>query len=176
MKTNEALKNAFAKGYRVCADGAVVNKFGILRKLSIKKSHGSYLRFNINHEGEAYPVFVHKLQAFQKFGEQMFEPGIMVRHHDGDSFNNRKENILLGTPRDNAMDRDPEDRKAHAFKARSFRGTKLSPEILSQINLDHAAGLGYNRLEAKYGFGKSTLSYHLSASAKRRKLIQLSIG
>ena len=56
-----------------------------------------YLRFNLKVSPEigVYPVFVHQLAAFQKFGESAFASAACVRHLNGDSTDNRPDNIEL---------------------------------------------------------------------------------
>lgn len=78
-------KTASIKGYTVTRDGVVYYK-GRKRSPTISKSN--YYRFNIRINGINVPIFVHRLQAYQKFGDRMFNPGIVVRHLDGNSLNN----------------------------------------------------------------------------------------
>jgi hypothetical protein len=113
--------------------------------------------------GEVYPVEVHRLLAFEKFGEAAFAEGIQVRHLDNNSLNNSWDNIVLGTPTQNAMDRPKEDRQAHA----ALGNQQFTEEFIHQLRLDHTSGLGYKKLRAKYGIPLSTLSYYLSSKAKR---------
>lgn len=161
-KTKHAVRLAHRKGYRVTEEGTVVNALDQPRKCQIKHRLGDarYV-FSINvGYGSKYPVPVHQLQAFQLFGDAMFEPGVVVRHLDGDAFNNRPSNIALGTVRDNIMDRPEENRKEHAAKA-----TAANPGVRKdwdQIEADHAAGLGFKKLSQKYGISTGTLSTHFN--------------
>lgn len=166
-KTNAAVVIAYDKGYRVTPAGVVVNRVGKIRKLQIKsKGNDKRFTFTVNTGGgEIYPVMVHQLVAYQKFGRSTFEKGIVVRHLDGDSFNNKAENIALGSISENAFDRLPEDRQAHARKA----GKAASPhtdEFWKTIKEEHASGVSYKKLRAKYGISLSTLSYQLSKTGK----------
>jgi len=95
---------AYEKGYRVDRHGRVVGLDGKLKALSTY-GVGKYLQFSIHVDGIKRGVFVHRLQAYQKFGSSMFEDGIEVRHYDGNSFNNSESNILIGTRKDNHADR-----------------------------------------------------------------------
>lgn len=166
----ERVRSAHQRGYRVMADGAVENPSGRRLKLTHQESiRLRYFKFNIKTPEGSKPVTVHKLQAFQKFGDSVFAPGVVVRHLDGDSLNNQLENIGIGTITDNAMDRDPVARSMHAQKA----GKAMSPysdEMWDSIRNDHASGLGYKKLRTKYGIGLSTLSFQLSKTAKWRTL------
>jgi len=170
-KANEATVLAHRKGYRVTDRGEVVNAVGRVRKCQVKAGNGdARLVFNVAiGGGMRYPIMVHKLQAYQKFGDAMFTPGVLVRHLDENAFNNHPDNIALGTPVDNAMDRQPRARQLHAQKG--LRGQGLASEdTWGAIEADHAAGMGYKKLRAKYGVGLSTLSYRLSRTSKYRLL------
>ena len=170
-KTNEVVVMAHRKGYRVTEEGKVVNAVGRFRKCQVKTSNGD-ARFVFNIAiggGEVFPVLVHKLQGFQKFGDAMFAPSVQVRHLDGDALNNRTDNIAIGTPSDNAMDRHPVARQLHAQKGNRGKGAACEA-TWSSISLDHQEGMGYKKLRAKYGVGLSALSYRLSRTSKYRLL------
>ncbi|MCB0448468.1 MAG: HNH endonuclease, partial [Gelidibacter sp.] len=51
-----------------------------------------------------FNIAVHRLQAFQKYGNKIFLNKIVVRHFDEDKLNNKPENILIGTQKDNYHD------------------------------------------------------------------------
>ena len=74
----------------------IFNKDG--KQLSIGKSSKGYLSFNIRLSKGSKPTrsFVHRLQAFQKFGEKIFKDGIVVRHLNGVSTDNSYDNIGIG--------------------------------------------------------------------------------
>ncbi len=170
-KANDATRIAFRKGYRVTEDGTVVNALGRARVVQIKNPDTDpRCVFNVGiGDGQRFPVMVHKLQAYQKFGEAMFAPGILVRHLDEDSLNNRPGNIELGTPVDNAMDRSDSARQLHAQNGLRGRG-KIDETTWATIAEDHAAGMGYKLLRKKYGVSLGTLSYRLSQNAAYRLL------
>lgn len=162
-KINTALKLAYRKGYRVTPEGKVVNALGRERKCQIKTSRNDkrYV-FNVAiGNGVRMPVPVHKLQAYQKFGDKMFDQGIVVRHLDGDSSNNHEGNIAIGTVRDNIMDRSLEDRKNHSAKATAARTDTRND--WGVIEKDHREnGIGFKTLSRKYGVSKGALSNHFN--------------
>lgn len=164
-KNHEMIKLAYAKGYRVTFSGGVINAKGRERKLSKNgRDACPYWAFSLYvTREESFPIKVHQLQAFQKFGDAMFEPGIVVRHQNENNLDNAFDNILLGTISQNALDRQPLARQEHAAKGNQ----KHSSELIEQIRADHVSGLGYKKLEKKYGMCRSTLSYYLSKKAKR---------
>ena len=117
-KINKAVVYAFEKGYRVREDGVVVNPKGGIIKGSIGNS--GYKKFNIVlNSKERYPVYIHKLCAYQKYGDIAFQADC-VRHLDGNPLNNCPDNIKIGTQSDNMMDMPKEVRQKKAEYATSF--------------------------------------------------------
>ncbi len=156
---------AIARGYTVNANGQVMSRFGKVRKLRVRESRREhYYTFTVNVDGFSWPIPVHRLVAFQKFGDAAFAEGVVTRHLNGDSLDNSMRNIELGTPKDNALDRPPLDRKLHAAKGNQQR----SAEWVELLRKDYASGMSYRQLMAKHNVAKSTLSYYLSKAAKRR--------
>jgi len=125
---------AFENGYCVEADGTVQSPHGKTLKLLERKRPGktSYYTFSIREK----TIPVHKLQAYQKFGDATFETGIEVRHKNSNSLDNSWDNILLGTKKDNAQDRPKEQRVALAKYASSFN-SKLTDDDRNTIVNDY---------------------------------------
>jgi hypothetical protein len=160
---------AVSKGYRILPDGTPVNKEGkVLATYPVRK----YQRFSA-HGGSG--VFVHKLQAFQKFGDAIFEPNIQVRHKDNNRNNNAADNILLGTPSQNAMDNPPELRRAVAMKgadsqrkydyraiAAFYYQCKDKAKTRFEFNIKRRDTL--DRILRKCGFAKTPYPYRLPGS------------
>lgn len=127
-ETNFSRKDveAFNKGYRINKDGIVNYKDkevnGFIRKV--------YKIFGFRTiEGKRQHCSFHRLQAYQKFGDKIYEKGIVVRHLDGNPWNNTWDNtwdnIEIGTAHDNRMDMEPEKRlrlAIHAAKKTIFVG------------------------------------------------------
>jgi hypothetical protein len=166
-KTAAAVKLAYRKGYRVLDNGEVEAASGKIRQpvLSGTRDHRRHV-INIRCNGTARPVPVHQLAAYQKFGEAAFMASEHVRHLNGDCFDNRPENIALGTASANMMDRDPAERRAHAIKA----STANKRQDWAEIDADRASGMGYTKLSKKYGVSKGTLAYRYSKTAKYRRM------
>ena len=102
---------------------------------------------------------MHQLLAYQKFGVAALEEGVHVRHLNGDALDNTPDNIAIGSPTDNIMDRDPCDRKEHASKARASAlvvTRKLSFEDVENMKRKRKSGLSYKEIAKSYGVVKST--------------------
>ena len=149
---------SFDRGYVVDKDGKVFNKEG--KQLSIGKSKKGYLSFNIRLEKgqNATRSFVHRLQAYQKFGEKIFDEGIVVRHLNGDSTDNSYDNIGIGTYSQNSLDVPKEKRIELSSKA------NLKHDHEAIIN-DRNNGLSFSEIMVKHGISsKGTISFILKNS------------
>lgn len=101
------------RGYKITKDGIF---YGPTGKKLIKNNKGySYASIQIN--GGNKSVYAHRLQAYQKYGEDIYNEGMLVRHLDGDKTNNSYDNIAIGTNRDNMMDVPKEIRVKRARTA-----------------------------------------------------------
>lgn len=112
--SNELVRHVVKNGYRVDRFGNVYNTKGILRSCN-KDKHG-YNRFTIKYEGKCRSVYVHKVIAYQKFGEEAFKKGQQVRHLNGKQDDCSYENISIGTPSENIYDINVDVRKKRHLK------------------------------------------------------------
>lgn len=159
MVRNEQL--AVLKGYRVDDDGNVYGPSG--RKLKVWYQDG-YPIFRVGHSSCSVPV--HRLAAYQKFGEALYVKGIECRHVDGNPSNSKPDNIILGTASDNAMDKDPAVRLGAAKKAAAVL-RKLTESERDALLRDRRDGATYSELMKKYGLAKSTVSYIVNGKTYR---------
>jgi len=153
----DAVIMAYNQGYRVSADGLeVISPYSGL-PLKLQLNNKGYLEFKIQ-EKYRVSVRVHRLQAYQKYGDKLLIDGVLVRHLNGDSKDNNVNNIALGTYSDNAFDKSELNRTEHALKgSRSQR--KLSWEQMEQLRQDRTDGATYKVLCERYEVAKSTVSY-----------------
>ena len=171
-KTADAIRVAFRKGYRVSDSGEVTNAVGRVRKCQLRggntlTENTGYRVFNVcGGDRVPRPVPVHRLLAYQMFGEDALVPGKHTRHLDGNSLNNTPSNIAMGSSSDNAMDRPKEDRVAHARKA-GLVASRYPEGFWEKIRQEYESGLGYKKLRANYGIPLGTLSYQLSKTGAR---------
>lgn len=156
-KHEDVIKRIVAEGFTVTISGdTVVSPTGQTRKLRVrdgKNGRPPYYTFNVKHEGKSYPVKVHKLVAYIKFGPDAFK--FLVRHLDGNSLNNDWTNLALGNGSQNAYDRPRQERLEHARKAARTQ-RRLSEEQVLEIR---ASKDSLKVLVERYGVSKTTISY-----------------
>lgn len=155
---------AHARGYRVLKCGKVQSFTGTILKLrdrfkgkGRRAADSPYLEFCApDLDGRSRSVMVHRLQAYQKFGRRMFEPGLVVRHKNDITRDNAWDNILLGTYSENSMDKSPEARKAQARKA-ALASRKLTMEQARELRAARAAGTKVTELCKQYDLQSSAV-------------------
>jgi len=152
---NKLIIIAFNKKYRVNELGLVLNpKEQVLKGAVDSKGYRTFgMRFNKN---SVRHVPIHKLQAYQKYGDKIFEKGIVVRHLDGNLLNNSWDNIAIGTQSDNMMDIPKNDRILNASNPKHDH---------EYIIKDRQKGLTYKELMCKYNINsKGTISFIVNKS------------
>jgi hypothetical protein len=105
---NQIIKNSIVaasrSGYYVTAKGRLKYR-GYDHEICVFKDKDNYKYFKFqNALIKNKSVYIHKLQAYQKFGYDLFNSKL-VRHLDDDSLNNRIENIDIGSYSQNQKDR-----------------------------------------------------------------------
>lgn len=119
-KLDKATIRAFERGYRVNAKGQVVSPTGHVRSCYVKQTSASlypHCTFNVRFGKEIIPVPFAKLVVYQKYGREAFARGVVTRHKNDRSLDNRPSNVTIGTRRDNAMDVPKAVRVKRARKA-----------------------------------------------------------
>ena len=155
---------ASARGYRVLRDGRVKSFTGRILKLRSRfKGKGRralddpYLEFCVNNEeGQARGVLVHRLQAYQKFGLEIFVPGLVVRHKNNITVDNAWNNIILGTYSENIMDKPAEVRREQA-RAAALAKRLLTMDDARDIRLAKSQGAKVKELCVEYRIGPSAV-------------------
>jgi len=160
-KKSENLIAAFQLGYRV-VDGKVFSKTGY--KLSTWKSSTGYLEFSCfsgskkNNTRKTFKIFVHRLVAYQKYGEDLFNHDC-VRHLDGNKLNNTPDNILVGTFSENTMDIKKEVR----IKKSSLACRKFKDSLIKEIRRFHKNSKSYKKTMNEFNIkSKGSLHYLLN--------------
>ena len=155
-KRNQVMIQASQAGYYADPTGTVWTPRGQRLKGSFNRR--GYQRITTS----MGVVFVHKLVAFQKYGEVMLGEGIQVRHLDGNSKNNTWRNIAIGTGKENSADKSPETRARAASM-----GNRKYDELVPEWQRLRAEGWSYKRIAKEYVCSISTVHYHLG-SGKRQ--------
>lgn len=158
-KLNDHIKEAHLKGYRINNEGEAISPYG--KKIHCNISSSGYKKFTIRSSiwGQRVTITVHRLAAYQKYGDRIFQDGIQVRHLDGNPSNNKPSNLELGTQSENMMDIPEDTRKKSAIHASKFR-IKHDANKIKLMKQDREAGMNYSELMNKYGItSKGTLSY-----------------
>jgi len=170
-KTTQCLLHAYEKGYRCTPEGHVISPKETTLKL-YKNQYG-YCMFSISigeihHKPISRAIPVHRLQAYQKFGDACFEKGIHIRHLNGVQDDNRVDNIGIGSVSDNMMDKLPEDRMRTAINA-SCKIRKFSDSEMADIRTFYANSKSYKNTMATFDItSKGTLHRILNTEYKTK--------
>ena len=150
---NQSAIDAHREGYYVTEEGSLVSPRGTVR-VTTRNAYG-YERISWKRKGT---LLVHKLAAYQKFGDDAFKEGICVRHLDGNPANNAISNIEIGTRSENMMDQPKEVRVRKAKNAAQHQ-RKLTDEEVRELRFDWEKGATYDQLAAKYELSVSAAYY-----------------
>lgn len=156
-KAARIIVTLYLDGWRVTDEGVVGKPNGTTRRAVVKKMNSrrtEYEVFSVKFEGSSYPIPVHKLAAFQKFGFRIFVADC-IRHLDGNPLNNAVSNLGLGSHRENAMDRPRKERELHARKAAEVLRLFSPCTVITIRNSQESV----TQLAKRYGCAKSTISY-----------------
>lgn len=160
---NKIIVYAFEKGYTVDEHGTV---FFNNKKRSLNLNKRGYYNFTlrikqVDSKDIFRRVFVHKLQAYQIFGDKMFVSGMEVRHLDNDKKNNSLKNIAIGTHQENMLDIDEQTRLNKAISATAYVKKYDHEEIIKLYN----EGNSYSKIMQKLNIkSKGTISFIIKKS------------
>lgn len=167
-KTNKILVHAFSIGYRVDDEGNVYNLLN--KEIKTRVSGNGYRMFSFRINGVHSSVYVHRLLAYQLFGDKIFKNGIHVRHLNGNPIDNSINNISIGTASDNAMDKNEIIRLDTAVKAsRSFQDSKRSKKEREEIYKAICSGVPFMEIIEMFKVSKGTLSYMKNKSLEYKE-------
>lgn len=156
MTRNKNELIAYELGYRINNNGEIVNPIGDIINGSVYNV--VYKKFNIRQNNSYIRIKVHRLIAYQKFGEKIFDENIVVRHLDGNGFNNKYENIEIGSESDNRMDIPIDLRMKLSLNASNIVRKLTDSEILRLQSL-YADGYRMKFLMSEFNI-QSKGSYH----------------
>tara|TARA_R110000751_G_scaffold307674_1_gene430554 strand:- start:4412 stop:4891 length:480 start_codon:yes stop_codon:yes gene_type:complete len=140
---------AYEKGYRVTKDGELIGLFNT--KIGCVNGKG-YEQTGIRLNKKHINLETHRLQAYEKYGNKLFEDGIVVRHLNGNALDNSWHNIAIGTSKDNYMD-IPEKTRKEMLLAK----IKYHKEFVIKLREEYKVVKNYNELARKYNISVGTI-------------------
>lgn len=142
------------KGYTVTEDGHLMSPKNKIVGTHPNKKGLRYEYVSVLYKGKIDKLFAHRLQAFQKYREEIYKEGIVVRHLNGNSLDNTFNNIAIGTIVDNALDIPKEKRKEMsvvANKASMRKIIKYDQNIVDKAVYMRKQGLSYAKIAKALG-------------------------
>ena len=158
---NESEKYLYNKGFRMNKAGEFFNPRGKIVKGSLSQGYRKYKK-RIEGDCNKYKyIKFSRFQAFCKFGDKIYEDGIVVRHLNGIRDDDSWSNIEIGTQSQNMLDRPAEERREHAMKAtKAMMKYKNVNEI---IKYHEKNGKSYKKTMKKFNISSTgTLHYILN--------------
>lgn len=160
-KSNQNLIDIYNKGYRII-DGNINYKGKIIIPTSTNKK-GYYIISVRNNNGGRCKILIHRIIGYQKYGNELFKKGLMLRHLNGNNKDNSYDNIVIGTNYDNAMDIPIKIRRE-----RGSKGNKLYDHE-AIINM-RKEGKSYKQLMKLFNISsKGTIAFILNKSMQLEK-------
>jgi len=152
---------AYDRGFRISSCGQFIQTPH--NKLTQKSFKHGYPIFRMRYSSKVFSIGWHRLQAYQKYGLDMFKIGIEVRHNNSIRIDCSYNNILIGTHNDNMGDRSEETvlkikmamadgkRKYNATEVRAFYNTNKSyKETMEEFGISSKGTLHFILNNAKY--------------------------
>ena len=173
-KAKRVLLFAYDLGYRCDANGNVTSPTGNI--LQLYGDGRGYLCFSvrmttdIHYKPISRAVPVHRLQAYQKFGDRIFDKNIQVRHLNGVSVDNSWDNLDIGSVSDNMMDKTVETRMRCAIAA-SNKIRRFTDMEMDEIKSFHKEFGSYKKTMERFNISsKGTLHNMLNVKYQTTKI------
>lgn len=152
---------AYELGYRVSEDGKLINPKGEIIKGCLRHSKRKYtcLAFTIKVGNKTKHCCIHRLQAYQKYKEAIYGMRVVVRHLDGNSFNNSFDNITIGSYSDNFHDMSKDQQEKVINNLHKNRYRKYTDDLIKEVYKDYCEGLNRTQLSTKYNIPVKNIYY-----------------
>ena len=174
---NKLTVESFNKGYKIDINGNIISPYNNIIKGRI--FNNGKIAFGFRSKGFTYSkaVYAHKLQAYQKFGNKVFEKGIVVRHLNGNPLDNSWDNIEIGTQSDNMYDKPDIERQTLSIVAvRKKQNAIRSYEDRCLIYEDLKNNLPYSEIMKKHNISsKGTLSFMKNKSLEYKEWLKIGL-
>ncbi len=159
-KSNIAVRHC-AKRYKITSGGKLFRPDGIEILPSCSRRGYPHIGVTIRSHGIDQKIFIHRIVAYQKYGEGLFETGIVVRHLNHDKKDFRPDNISIGSMSDNYYDHDSDYLENFPIQgSKAARSRRMfSMETAEEIRRRHRNGEGYRKLARAYGCSRSTIRF-----------------
>lgn len=145
----------FSKGYTVDEYGRLFNKLGV-EVIGSVDNNGYRATGMRTPDNRVVRVYFHRMVAYAKFKDKIYQNGTVVRHLDGNPLNNSWDNIDIGSYSDNMMDIPKSIRVANARLA----NMKYDEDMVDMIKSLRSKGLKYTDIMKETGISsKGTISY-----------------
>lgn len=134
------------------------NRQGFLRCLP-KRLHKGYYRVNIRDGGtpvKKHSVPVHQLVLETYVGKR--PNGMLCRHLNGDSQDNRLRNLVWGTPKENVRDSIQHGTAACLRHGECSNCSKLTLADVREIRKQRANGISQQKVADEFNVDRSTIS------------------
>jgi len=157
---SRAVVIAYNMGYRVGENGTLYNPQGAPRKSRLGSA--GYPRINITSRCR-YTFYLHRLMAYQKFGEKIFEKGMEVRHLNGVKTDNSYDNIAIGTRSQNQMDIPPylrprtPSKLSAEDKSKQIKVNTLNSDLKPIRDMYASGKFSQDQVAAKYNISQKTV-------------------
>ena len=149
--------------YSIDNNGILKNSNG---KIVGSPNGDDYYKIQVTLGGKIQTVFTHRLQAYNKFGDDMYKKGIMVRHLNSIKEDNSYLNIELGTAKDNNNDRGEE-----AIKESQRRATegsrKYSAKLIQEAREYFEKCKNQAKTSRHFNIPTSSLDYYFNKKNKQ---------
>ena len=161
MYFNKNEEVAYNMGYRVDESGNLFDNKNVIKNLNTPKRGYNIFQIN-NANNKKMKVFIHRLVAYQKFGQSIYKEGIVVRHLNGISNDNSYDNIEIGTFSDNMFDIPKEKRIERSKKS----NVKYKNEELKNILSFYSESKSYKKTMIKFNISSKGTLWHILNNRK----------
>lgn len=149
-----------------------INDEGVLKNPQGKNvgslNRQGYQKIQVTICGKAIDVFTHRLQAFNKYGKELFKEGIQVRHLNDIKTDNTWSNIALGTAKDNYRDRGQKAINA-AQKRATDASIKYSDKQILEAKKYFELTKSLKETSKKFNIPSTTLHYRFYGKKKQNR-------
>lgn len=163
---------ALELGFTVNVDGLLYSPF--TKEWRTGYNNNGYYEFKVPTELSEYHsrqkrLRVHRFQGYIKYHDRIFENGFEIRHVNGNSLDNSWDNIVLGTPSENHLDKPKEVRERVSINA-SEKNRVFTDVEMDEIREYHNSCRSYKKVMDRFGItSKGSLNYMLNVEYKTKK-------